>query len=53
MICKAAQVALGDKVSNHNLRLARHAVNEYGGWVNVVIWFRLSHKPRRADNINV
>ena len=28
----------------YNLPLARHATNEYGGWVNIVTWFRLSYK---------
>ena len=27
-----------------NLPLARHAANEYGGWVKIVKWFGLSHK---------
>ena len=30
----------------YQLEGARHAANEYGGLVNIVIWFRLSHKPR-------
>ena len=32
-------------VDRHNLPLARHAANEYGGWVKIVKQFRLSHKP--------
>ena len=29
--------------------LVRHAANEYGGWVDIVIRFRLSHKPQHAS----
>ena len=32
-------------VNGNNLPLERHAANEYGGWVKIVKWFRLSHKP--------
>ena len=31
--------------------LRRHAVNEYEGWVKIVIRFRLSHKPRGIASI--
>ena len=27
------------------LKLARHAANEYGGWVKIVIRFRQPHQP--------
>ena len=32
-------------MNRHNLPFARHAANEYGGWVKIVKWFRLSRKP--------
>ena len=32
------------QVNRHNILITWHAANEYGGWVKVVIWFRLSHK---------
>ena len=35
----------------HNLRLTRHAVNEYGGWAKIVKLFRLSHKPMGLASI--
>ena len=33
------------------LPLARHAANEYKGWVKIVKQFRLSHKPRGLASI--
>ena len=32
-------------MNRHDLWLTRHAANEYGGWVKIVKWFRLSDKP--------
>ena len=33
------------------LWLPKHAVNEYGGWVKIVIQLRLSHKPRGLTSV--
>ena len=30
--------------NRHNLPLARHAANEYGGWVKIVKWLGLTRK---------
>ena len=30
-------------MNKHNLPLTRHAANEYGGWVKIVIWLSLFH----------
>ena len=38
-------------MNRYNLPLARHAANEYGGWIKIVKWFRLSHKPIGLDSI--
>ena len=32
----------------HNLSHAKHAANEYGGYVKIVKWFRLPHKSSVA-----
>ena len=32
-------------MNRYNLPLVRYAANEYRGWVKIVKWFRLSHKP--------
>ena len=29
----------------YQLPLTRHAASEHRGWVKIVIWFRLPHKP--------
>ena len=42
----------GDWVSSHNLQLTRHAANECRGWVNIVIWFRLSYTPRGLASVD-
>ena len=42
-------VALGDLVNKHNLPPGRHAANEYDGWVNTVIRYTVSHKPRKPQ----
>ena len=34
-------------MNRHNPRHTRHSANEYGGWVKIVKWFKLSHKPVR------
>ena len=45
-IPKACMIHISDcGVNGNNLPLERHAANEYGGWVKIVKWFRLSHKP--------
>ena len=36
----------------YNLLLTRYAANEYGSWVNLAIWFRLSHKSKRLASID-
>ena len=33
-------------MNSHDLPRAKHSTNEYGGWVMIVILFRLSQKPR-------
>ena len=38
-------------MNRHNLTLARHAANEYEGWVKIVIRFRLCPKPRDLATI--
>ena len=32
-------------MNRHYLLLARHEASETGGWVKIVIWFKLSHVP--------
>ena len=38
-------------MKRHNPPLARHAANECGGWVKIVKWFRLYHKPMGMASI--
>ena len=38
-------------MNRYNLLLARHAANDYGGWVMIVKWFRLSRKPMGLASI--
>ena len=38
-------------MNRHNRSLARHAANEYGGWVKIVKRFRLSHKAMGMASI--
>ena len=32
-------------MNRHNLLLAKHAANEYKGWVKFAIWFSMSLTP--------
>ena len=38
-------------MNRDNLLLAMHAANEYGDWVKIVIWFRLSRKPMGMPSV--
>ena len=38
-------------MNRHNLPLARHATNEYEGWVEIMISFRLYHEPKGLASI--
>ena len=35
-------------MNRHNFLHAIHAANEYGGWVKIVIWFRLAAVEKMA-----
>ena len=35
-----------ENTNRHNLLFARHVPNEYGGWIKIVIQFRLSPWPQ-------
>ena len=40
-------------MNRHNLLLARHAANEYRGWLKIVNCFALSHKLMRLASIEI
>ena len=45
-------IAPGDQVNRDNLPFARHAANEYEGWVTIVKRFTLSHKTIGLTSVN-
>ena len=38
-------------MNKHNLLLASHTANEYGGWVKIVKRFRLFHRPMGLSSV--
>ena len=41
----------GIKWTDTTVCCVRHAANDYGGWVKIVIWFWMSHKPTGMTSI--